>query len=116
MSKLRKTPAGLNCSILLSEEFVAVGNNNMCIPTSVADKDILEFVQSLKSIIDADSVDENEANNAAPVPMSSEMRNIVESNTVDLKKLLKTRMLFSQSSPEEPQVSLIQAKLMVKEK
>uniref|UniRef100_A0A8C4SC05 HTH CENPB-type domain-containing protein n=1 Tax=Erpetoichthys calabaricus TaxID=27687 RepID=A0A8C4SC05_ERPCA len=42
-------------------------------------KDILEFVQSSKNIIDADSDDENEMNNAAPVPTSSEMRNIMKS-------------------------------------
>uniref|UniRef100_A0A8C4RFJ1 HTH CENPB-type domain-containing protein n=1 Tax=Erpetoichthys calabaricus TaxID=27687 RepID=A0A8C4RFJ1_ERPCA len=40
---------------------------------------ILEFVQSSKNIIDADSDDENEMNNAAPVPTSSEMRNIMKS-------------------------------------
>ncbi|GFW47872.1 hypothetical protein TNCV_2400591 [Trichonephila clavipes] len=32
-----------------------------------------------KKNIDADSDDENETNNAAPVPTSSEMRNIMES-------------------------------------
>ncbi|GFU48356.1 hypothetical protein TNCV_3342481 [Trichonephila clavipes] len=32
-----------------------------------------------KNIIYADSYDENEMNNAAPVPTSSEMRNIMES-------------------------------------
>ncbi|GFV73013.1 putative DD41D transposase [Trichonephila clavipes] len=41
----------------------------------MADKDILEFVQSSKNIFDADSDNENEMNNAAPVPTSSEMRN-----------------------------------------
>ncbi|GFT87791.1 hypothetical protein TNCV_799071 [Trichonephila clavipes] len=40
----------------------------------MADKDILEFVQSSKNIIDTDSDDESEKNNAAPVPTSSEMR------------------------------------------
>ncbi|GFX01761.1 hypothetical protein TNCV_2921471 [Trichonephila clavipes] len=40
----------------------------------MADKDILEFVQSSKDIIDEDS--ENETNIAAPVPTSSEMRNM----------------------------------------
>ncbi|GFU75773.1 hypothetical protein TNCV_1652331 [Trichonephila clavipes] len=45
----------------------------------MADKDILKFVQSLKNITDADSDDENEMNNAALVPISSEMRNIMKS-------------------------------------
>ncbi|GFU77663.1 hypothetical protein TNCV_958741 [Trichonephila clavipes] len=39
---------------------------------------ILEFVQSSKNISDTDSGDENEMNNVAPVPTSSEMRNIRE--------------------------------------
>ncbi|GFX30674.1 hypothetical protein TNCV_4861981 [Trichonephila clavipes] len=44
-----------------------------------ANKDILEFVQSSKSIIDADSDKEYEMNNAAPVSTSSEKRNIMKS-------------------------------------
>ncbi|GFV61315.1 uncharacterized protein TNCV_4103731 [Trichonephila clavipes] len=44
----------------------------------MADKDILEFVQSSKNIIDADSDDELEMNNAVPVPISSEMRNVMK--------------------------------------
>ncbi|GFW05608.1 uncharacterized protein TNCV_4983781 [Trichonephila clavipes] len=40
-------------------------------------KNILELVHSEKNI-DADSDDENEINNAAPVPTSSEMRNIMK--------------------------------------
>ncbi|GFS68641.1 hypothetical protein TNCV_1958731 [Trichonephila clavipes] len=45
----------------------------------MADKDILKFVQSSQIIIDADSDDENEMNNAGPVPTSSEMGNIMKS-------------------------------------
>ncbi|GFU93514.1 hypothetical protein TNCV_947561 [Trichonephila clavipes] len=44
----------------------------------MADKDILEFVQRLKNIIDADFDHENEMNDAAPVPTSSEMRNVLK--------------------------------------
>ncbi|GFW06114.1 hypothetical protein TNCV_4479061 [Trichonephila clavipes] len=36
-------------------------------------------VQSSKNIIDADSDDENEMNEAAPVPTSSEMKNVMKS-------------------------------------
>ncbi|GFU88602.1 hypothetical protein TNCV_4442791 [Trichonephila clavipes] len=54
-------------------EFVA-GDDNVC-----TDKDNLEFVQSSKSTIDANSGYENEMNNAASVPTSSEMRNIKKS-------------------------------------
>ncbi|GFW55851.1 hypothetical protein TNCV_122351 [Trichonephila clavipes] len=51
MNKVLKLPAGLDCSFGLSEKFIAV---------------------------DEDSDDENEMNNAAPVPTSSEMRNIMK--------------------------------------
>ncbi|GFT87863.1 hypothetical protein TNCV_799691 [Trichonephila clavipes] len=44
-----------------------------------ADKDILGFDQSSKNIIDADSDDENEMSNAAPVSTLSGMKNIVPS-------------------------------------
>ncbi|GFV11702.1 hypothetical protein TNCV_976911 [Trichonephila clavipes] len=45
----------------------------------MADKDILEFVLSSKNIIGADSDDESEMNNAAPVPTSPEMKNDMKS-------------------------------------
>ncbi|GFX05545.1 hypothetical protein TNCV_3434491 [Trichonephila clavipes] len=54
-------------------------DDNMCIAPIMADKDILEFVQSSKNIIDTDSDDENETNNAAPVLTSSEIRNVMKS-------------------------------------
>ncbi|GFX98184.1 adhesion G protein-coupled receptor B2 [Trichonephila clavipes] len=50
----------------------------------MADKGILELVQSSKNIIEADSDTENEMNNAAPVPTSSEMRNTMKNNLVAL--------------------------------
>ncbi|GFV29674.1 SCAN domain-containing protein 3 [Trichonephila clavipes] len=76
MNKIWKTPAGLDCFTVSSEEFVALYDNNECTTPIMADKDILMFVQSTKNIIDADSDDENEMNN---VPTSSEMRNIMKS-------------------------------------
>ncbi|GFT29595.1 uncharacterized protein TNCV_4890481 [Trichonephila clavipes] len=45
----------------------------------MADKDIMEFVQSSKNIIDTDTDDENEMNKAAPAPTSSEMRKNMKS-------------------------------------
>ncbi|GFV19445.1 uncharacterized protein TNCV_3663781 [Trichonephila clavipes] len=42
-------------------------------------KTFWSLFQSLKNIIDEDSDDENEMNNAAPVPTSSKMRNIMKS-------------------------------------
>ncbi|GFU51830.1 hypothetical protein TNCV_3733451 [Trichonephila clavipes] len=78
MNKIRKTPAGLDSPTAL-EEFVAVDGNNACIEPFKVDKEILKFVQSSKHVIDADSDDENEMNNAAPVPISPEMRNIMKS-------------------------------------
>ncbi|GFV14070.1 uncharacterized protein TNCV_525461 [Trichonephila clavipes] len=70
-------PAGLDCLTVLSKEFVVV-DDDVCATPITADKDILELVQSSKNIIDADSDDENGMSNAAPVHMSSEMRNIIK--------------------------------------
>ncbi|GFV93913.1 hypothetical protein TNCV_1811681 [Trichonephila clavipes] len=42
-------------------------------------EDVLEFVQSSKSVIDANSCVEDKRNHAASVPTSSEMRNIMKS-------------------------------------
>ncbi|GFV87759.1 hypothetical protein TNCV_780411 [Trichonephila clavipes] len=44
----------------------------------MAVRDNLEFVQSSQNIIDADSDDENEMNDAVAVPASSEMRNTMK--------------------------------------
>ncbi|GFX00763.1 hypothetical protein TNCV_4577301 [Trichonephila clavipes] len=52
------SPAGSS-----SEEFVAVDDDNVCTAPIMEDKDILEFVQSSKNIIDADSGDKNKMNN-----------------------------------------------------
>ncbi|GFX93692.1 SCAN domain-containing protein 3 [Trichonephila clavipes] len=62
-----------------SEEFVAVDDDNVRTAPIMANKDLLEFVQSSKIIIHADSDDENEMNNATLVPSSSEMRNTIKS-------------------------------------
>ncbi|GFV68209.1 uncharacterized protein TNCV_1874911 [Trichonephila clavipes] len=45
----------------------------------MADKEHFGVCSELKKSIDADPDDENEINNPAPVPMSSEMRNIMKS-------------------------------------
>ncbi|GFU78272.1 hypothetical protein TNCV_5008491 [Trichonephila clavipes] len=89
MNKIRKTPAGLDCPIVLSEECVAVDDDNVCTPLVMADKDILEFVQSSKNIIDADSEDKNEMNNATPVPTSSKMINVVKNNMLTKYQMIK---------------------------
>ncbi|GFW69893.1 hypothetical protein TNCV_1403461 [Trichonephila clavipes] len=65
---MEKTPAGLDSPIALSEEFIAVGDDKVCTSLIIADKCLLEFVQSSKNNIDADYYYENEMNNAAPVP------------------------------------------------
>ncbi|GFW63788.1 hypothetical protein TNCV_3743961 [Trichonephila clavipes] len=52
----------------------------MCVqPHNYGRQKLLEFVRSSKNIIDADSEDRNEMNNAALVSTSSEMRNIMKS-------------------------------------
>ncbi|GFV71703.1 hypothetical protein TNCV_3534911 [Trichonephila clavipes] len=50
----------------------------MCVQPQLYGKDILEFVQSSKNTIDAYSANENEMDNAALVPTSSEMRNVMK--------------------------------------
>ncbi|GFW28862.1 hypothetical protein TNCV_201851 [Trichonephila clavipes] len=68
----------LDCLAVSSEEFVAV-DDNVCRILILWRTKTFEFVQSSKNIIDADSEDENEMNSAAPVPTSSEVRNIMKS-------------------------------------
>ncbi|GFV89625.1 transposable element Tcb1 transposase [Trichonephila clavipes] len=63
-----------------SGEFVAIYDNNVYTSPIIADKDILKFVPISRNIDDADSDDENEMNNAAPNPTSSEMREHHEKN------------------------------------
>ncbi|GFT21221.1 hypothetical protein TNCV_2582821 [Trichonephila clavipes] len=54
-------------------------DDNVCTVTIAVDTDILEFVLSSKNTLDANSNDENEMNNAPPVPKSSEMGNVMKS-------------------------------------
>ncbi|GFX11960.1 hypothetical protein TNCV_2997441 [Trichonephila clavipes] len=60
-NKIWKTPARLDCPTVSSEEFGAINVDDVCTTS------IMEFVQSSKNIIDVDSDDENEMNNAAPL-------------------------------------------------
>ncbi|GFW42524.1 hypothetical protein TNCV_4257181 [Trichonephila clavipes] len=73
MNKILKTP---NYPIVLSKEFIEVDNDNVCTASIMVDKNILEFSQSSKNIIDANS---DEMNSVAHVPTSSEMRNDMKS-------------------------------------
>ncbi|GFW98786.1 hypothetical protein TNCV_2837471 [Trichonephila clavipes] len=61
------------------EESTAIDDGNVCREEIMTDKNILGYVQSSRNIFDANSDDENGTNNAALVPKSSEMRNIMES-------------------------------------
>ncbi|GFY20060.1 hypothetical protein TNCV_2147531 [Trichonephila clavipes] len=70
MNKILKTPAGLKCTIVLSEKFITVDDDNVYTAPIMADKDILVFAQSSKYIIDENSEDENEINSATPISMS----------------------------------------------
>ncbi|GFW79277.1 hypothetical protein TNCV_2476841 [Trichonephila clavipes] len=60
------------------EEFAVVDEDNVCSAPIMAGKDIFEFVHSSKNIMDSDSDDEKETYNPAPVPASSEIRNIMK--------------------------------------
>ncbi|GFY18534.1 hypothetical protein TNCV_2397601 [Trichonephila clavipes] len=77
MNKTREPPTGLYCPITLSREFMAVDADFVSTALIMADKCILEFVQSSKNIIDAD--DEKEMTYTAPVPTSSKMKNVMKS-------------------------------------
>ncbi|GFT01074.1 hypothetical protein TNCV_4054661 [Trichonephila clavipes] len=55
------------------EEFNAVDDDNVCSASMIAEKDILEFVQSSNSVIEANFNDEKEKSNAAPVPTASKI-------------------------------------------
>ncbi|GFU69324.1 hypothetical protein TNCV_3209881 [Trichonephila clavipes] len=61
-----------------SEEFFALGDDNVCTAPVMAENEILEFVQSSKNIIDVAPEDENEMNYATLDPTSSEMRNMMK--------------------------------------
>ncbi|GFY14589.1 hypothetical protein TNCV_4827931 [Trichonephila clavipes] len=76
---LQKVSVLLDCPTASSEEFIVVGNDNVCTALFMTDKDIWEFVQSSKNIIDADSWDENEMDNANPFLTSLETKNIMKS-------------------------------------
>ncbi|GFT26793.1 hypothetical protein TNCV_3709781 [Trichonephila clavipes] len=67
------------CPIVITEYFAAVDDDNVFTDLNMTSKDILEFVQSSKNIIEVDFYDEKEMNNAALVSTSSEMRNIKKS-------------------------------------
>ncbi|GFU80567.1 uncharacterized protein TNCV_534411 [Trichonephila clavipes] len=79
MTKIWKTPSGLDCSTESVEEFISVDDENACKAPIMAEKNILESVRNLKNVIDADSVNEKKMNNAALVPTSFEMVNIMKS-------------------------------------
>ncbi|GFX40041.1 hypothetical protein TNCV_2273241 [Trichonephila clavipes] len=78
MNKIRKTPDGLDCSTGSSEEFVAVDDDNVCTAQLWQRKKFCSFFKAKKNTIDTDSDDENEMNNAASIPTSSAMRNILK--------------------------------------
>ncbi|GFU23255.1 hypothetical protein TNCV_2559551 [Trichonephila clavipes] len=61
----------------------------------MAEKHILQFVQSSRNITDADSDDENEMSNKAPVPTSFELRNIMK---ILLPKRLLARFFLTDES------------------
>ncbi|GFW83025.1 hypothetical protein TNCV_4604521 [Trichonephila clavipes] len=77
--KCLRISALLDCRAVSSEELIAVDDDNVWKSRIMAERDIFWslFYVFLK-FIHADS-DENEMNNAAPVPTSSKIRNIMKS-------------------------------------
>ncbi|GFT13009.1 uncharacterized protein TNCV_431321 [Trichonephila clavipes] len=93
MNKIRETPAGVDCPTVSWEEFVAEHDEDVvCTAPTMAHKDILEFVQSSKNVIDADLNDENEMDITALGPTSSEMRNIMKSMRIYLNTYFSGEM------------------------
>ncbi|GFU17134.1 hypothetical protein TNCV_1853881 [Trichonephila clavipes] len=91
-----KVSALLDCLTVSSEEFVTVDDrgvtgprkfsvtplvddDNVCTSSVMADRHFGVFSKLKKCLIHADSNDENEMNNAAPVPTSPELRSIMKS-------------------------------------
>ncbi|GFW82669.1 hypothetical protein TNCV_3492411 [Trichonephila clavipes] len=74
-----KISVSLNCPLVSLKEFFAIDADNACTAPIMAGKNILEFAQSSKNIIEADSDDEKETNKAVPLSTSPEMRNIMKS-------------------------------------
>ncbi|GFV94954.1 putative transposable element [Trichonephila clavipes] len=68
----------------------------------MANQDILELVRNSKSIPDADSAEENEMNNAAPIPTSSETRNIMKING-DRYRAMITNFFFPELNNHDVQ-------------
>ncbi|GFU36506.1 hypothetical protein TNCV_796101 [Trichonephila clavipes] len=79
ISKCVDKDSRVDCPSVPSEELVALDDDNLFTAPIMVDKDILEFDQSSKNIIDADPNDENEINKTALDPISSKMRNIEKS-------------------------------------
>ncbi|GFW75093.1 uncharacterized protein TNCV_447981 [Trichonephila clavipes] len=77
--KYEKICAILYCPAISSEKFVAVDHENLRTTSAMADKGIWSLFKAQKDIIDVDSDDENEINNAPHVPTSSEIKNIRKS-------------------------------------
>ncbi|GFX98473.1 uncharacterized protein TNCV_4002421 [Trichonephila clavipes] len=94
-----KGSAILDRPTVASEGFVPVDDDNEYIAQIMANKEIWQFDQSPKNIVDADSDDENKMNLAAPVPASSEIRYTINSyldaySKSELNKKNRHRTMF----------------------
>ncbi|GFV90811.1 hypothetical protein TNCV_2323801 [Trichonephila clavipes] len=78
MNKIRKTATGVDCPIILSEEFITVDEDNALTAPIMTDKDILKFVQSSINIIDADSDDENKSSCPRIIQNEARMRSYLD--------------------------------------
>ncbi|GFV71717.1 hypothetical protein TNCV_3535051 [Trichonephila clavipes] len=82
----------LDCLTVSLKEFVVVHEDNACTAPIMAAKNILEFVQCSKDIIEADSEDEKEMHIAVPEFTSSEIKNITKSLRSNLEAHFKSEM------------------------
>ncbi|GFU30350.1 hypothetical protein TNCV_2205141 [Trichonephila clavipes] len=69
----KENTRGFECHIVLSEEFFAANDDNVCTVQIMARKDILELVRSSRNSIETDSDDINEMSYTAPVPTSAQL-------------------------------------------
>ncbi|GFV94810.1 hypothetical protein TNCV_1028081 [Trichonephila clavipes] len=78
MNQIRKTTPRLDCPHVLSEEFIEVDDAKVCTAPIMANKGLLDFLQSLKiSLMHITTIEV--MNNTVPVSISSERRNTIKS-------------------------------------
>ncbi|GFX22610.1 hypothetical protein TNCV_2993451 [Trichonephila clavipes] len=95
---MNKIPASLDCSTVSSKEFVVAEDDNVCTAPIRTHKDILEFVQSSKNIVDADSGDENKMDNAGYLLTRNEFADHPAKKEVTTQQLTRKVVPFTSAN------------------